>query len=67
MGARCTGRRSCGDFEVEVYGNGWAYLVTDPDGATLWVQDSDAERLQEDTANFTDPTVLSNYPFELAV
>lgn len=61
MSARCTGRFMCGAFEVESYGNGWAYKVTDEDGRSLWVQDSDADTLREETSQFTDSHVLPEY------
>ena len=58
MSARCTGSFTCGPFEVESYGNGWAYKVTDESGASFWVQDSDADELAQETSQFTDPYVL---------
>lgn len=47
------------EFEVTVHGNGWAYEVTRrSDGESLWFQDDDAEKLQQDTSNFESEYVL---------
>lgn len=47
-------------YLIEVYGNGWAYEVTnlEDDEQNLWFQDSDAEQLQQDTNNFEDTSHL---------
>ena len=47
-------------YLIEVYGNGWAYEVTnlEDDEQNLWFQDSDAEQLQRDTNNFEDTAHL---------
>lgn len=47
-------------YLIEVYGNGWAYEVTnlEDDEQNLWFQDNDAEQLQQDTNNFEDTSHL---------
>ena len=55
-----------GKFEVNNYGNGWAYEVIDTTtGASLWMQDDDAKELEVFTANFKFEKVLSDYMSEL--
>ena len=51
-----------GRYHVEVHGNGWAYADTDQStGESLWVQDQDADQLQQDTADFADTQKLDAY------
>ena len=51
-----------GKFEVNNYGNGWAYEVIDTNtGASLWMQDDDAKELEVFTANFKFENILADY------
>lgn len=51
-----------GLFHVESYGNGWAYTVTcQTTGDNFFVQDESAAQLQDESADFTDENVLSEY------
>ena len=51
-----------GRYCIESHGNGWAYCVTDQQtGDSFWVQDSDADQLQKDTADFTCTDGLADY------
>ena len=49
-------------YLVTSHGNGWAYEITDQQtGHSLWFQDDDALRLQEETQDFELETVLDQY------
>ena len=55
-----------GDFEIESYGNGFAYqIVREADGASVFLQGDDAIRLGQEldhtTERFTDEDVASQY------
>ena len=51
-----------GKYLVEVFGNGWAYEITDNStGNSLWFQDDHADQLQRDTNNFDDTYVLDQH------
>ena len=55
-----------GAFEIESYGNGFAYqIVRKADGATVFLQGDDAIRLGQEldqtTEGFTDEDVASQY------
>jgi len=55
-----------GDFEIESYGNGFAYqIVRMADGATVFLQGDDAirmsQQLDKTTEHFTDEDVASQY------
>jgi hypothetical protein len=51
-----------GKYHIESYGNGWAYSVTcQRTGENFFVQDHDADQLQQDTHNFDNTSVLDNY------
>jgi len=51
-----------GRFHVVSHGNGWAYEVTcQTTGESFFVQDDAASQLQEDTADFTNEDLLSEY------
>ena len=62
-----TGRlNDTGAFEIESYGNGFAYeIVRKADGATVFLQGDDAIRLGQEfdqtTERFTDEDVASQY------
>jgi hypothetical protein len=49
------------EYYLTVYGNGWAYEVEDSEGNSVFVQDHDAEMLQQQTNNFEDLSVLPDY------
>jgi len=49
-------------YIVASYGNGWAYNVTDQDtGEEFFVQDHDAQQLQEESNHFENEDVLAQY------
>lgn len=49
-------------YHVQVHGNGWAYTVTDQKtGENFFVQDEDAEVLQEKSNDFENEDVLAQY------
>lgn len=55
-----------GDFEIESYGNGFAYqIIRRVDGATVFLQGDDAIRLGQEldqtAGRFTDEDVASQY------
>lgn len=51
-----------GLFNVESYGNGWAYTVTcNTTGESFSCQDGAAVRLQSNTGDFTDEIALAQY------
>lgn len=51
-----------GKYVIESYGNGWAYSVTcQRTGENFFVQDDSADQLQQDTHNFDNTDVLSDY------
>ena len=51
-----------GAYHIVSHGNGWAYEVTDQaTGDSLWFQDEDASRLQDETADFEHEGVLAEY------
>ena len=37
-----------GGYSLVSHGNGWAYTMTRPDGATLWLQDDDATTFRDE-------------------
>ena len=37
-----------GGYSLVSHGNGWAYTMTCPDGATLWLQDDDAVTFRDE-------------------
>ena len=37
-----------GGYSLVSHGNGWAYTMIRPDGATLWLQDDDATAFREE-------------------
>jgi hypothetical protein len=51
-----------GRFHVVSHGNGWAYEITcQATGESFSVQDDAASQLQEDTADFANEDLLSQY------
>ena len=49
-------------YHIEVFGNGWAYSVScQRTGKNLFVQDHDADTLQQETSNFECTGALDNY------
>jgi hypothetical protein len=49
-------------YLITSHGNGWAYEITDQQtGHSLWFQDDDASRLQEESQDFELETVLDQY------
>ena len=49
-------------YLVTSHGNGWAYEITDQQtGHSLWFQDDEALRLQEESQDFELETVLDQY------
>lgn len=51
-----------GRYHVVSHGNGWAYEVTDQStGDSLWFQDDDAARLQEETSDFEHESIITQY------
>lgn len=49
-------------YLITSHGNGWAYEITDQEtGASLWFQDSDAQEVQENTANFENESAIDQY------
>ena len=62
-----TGQLNCtGAFEIESYGNGFAYwIVRKADDASVFIQGDDAIRLGQEldqtTKRFTDEDVASQY------
>lgn len=49
-------------YIVASYGNGWAYNVTDQDtGEGFFVQDHDAQQLQEESNHFENEDILAQY------
>ena len=51
-----------GEYHIESLGNGWAYSVTcQRTGKNFFVQDHDADALQQETSNFECTGALDNY------
>ena len=49
-------------YHIEVFGNGWAYSVScQRTGKNLFVQDHDADTLQQETSNFECTGARDNY------
>ena len=49
-------------YLVTSHGNGWAYEITDQEtGESLWFQDEDAVKLQQDTKDFVLESVIDDY------
>ena len=49
-------------YVVESYGNGWAYTVTDQEtGEEFFLQDHNAQQLQEESNHFENEDVLAQY------
>jgi hypothetical protein len=49
-------------YIVASYGNGWAYNVMDQEtGEEFFVQDHDAQQLQEESKHFENEDVLAQY------
>ena len=56
-----------GKYFIKSYGNGWAYSIADnknPNVEPLWFQDDDAQRVQDETEDFTNTMVLDMW-FEM--
>ena len=55
-----------GKFEVNNYGNGWAYEVIDTaTGANFWLQDDDASLLRSETKGFKSEDIIEEYMINL--
>jgi len=51
-----------GRYYLKSYGNGWAYEIEKTStGEVVWVQDYDAQLLQEETNDFTSELTLDQY------
>ena len=51
-----------GRYLVKSHGNGWAYEITDQESSeTIFLQDNEAQILQDHCSNFDDEIALSDY------
>lgn len=61
-----TFKTKTGAYEVNNYGNGFAYEVIDTDtGASIWMEGDEAKELELLTANFQFEKVIADYMEEL--